>query len=1182
MGIPDADSFGNMVNRGGKEGRNMTTRIATGLFILIMALILIFTPAGPQVSGQPGSEIGYTPLLQQLEGEPTGEPQPPPEEEPVVPEEEPLIPEEGLTAMDEPVEPPETGSPPETVPGDNLSPDALSSPEEETAPPGDTLPPDTVPPDEDLFPPGDTYPPEDTTPVEPVPPETSEEPTVPPDEPTGTPDEPTGIPPETATTPPETITPEPSDSVPPVPSETVTPLPTETITPVPAYPLNIHIEGEGQVIREPEVETYPEGTEVLMTAVPAEGWLFNLWSGDLEGMEKQQKLVVTGEMEVTAVFIRVTTLSAAVISADSAVLYGELSLFPAEAPVVSFEYGETASLGKEILVEEPEVEGQSLVEILQGQPETFFAVLSDLTPGTLYYYRAKVVLGDQTAYGEILTFTTLKLTDGPRSDWFVSPQGNDATGDGSKARPFRTISRALEAASDGHRVCIYPGIYPENLLVNKSVDILGESGKATDVVIDGSRKPNGNVIEMTNIKCSIKNLTVANGARCGIYGDKGGHFEFQNLIVKGNFWGISYYFPNNNSAITVRDCRFHSNNTGISIGGHPYPATIQQNVLENNSRFGIHLADAQRVNITGNIIKRNGYGIFSDNSNLTVTGNTIENNSSEGVAVDHSSTTITRNVIRGNGSHGISLQATLGDITNNLIVNNKKNGIHGEEPNTIANNTITGNNGGLILPYTTGRCRIINNIIVWNGEDFSCKTRASYCNIGTGDLSGSRNISADPLFVNPAKGDYHLRTGSPCIDTGTGSGAPGIDLDGNKRPYGRGVDMGCYESRAGKSAQPPATSPPAPPVTVPPKPAPRVEIHDWWVSLAGSDQTGDGTRENPFRTIRKAVSEVAAGDTVHVLPGLYQENLEITASLTLTGESEKAAEVVINGEKKGVVIRAGQVKLSLKKLTLENGEKYGLELVKSHCTLEDVIIKDNAGDGVYAEENTLTVQKCQVFHNSGAGILVKEAALTVTESHIHSNKTGLQVEACQALITGNVIEKCREAGINFREYRASIKKNTVRENGFGIVAGGSLDIENNLVVKNDKAGILIHHSPVKINNNTISGNDTGIEVDEEYRDYRFYNNISWGNAGADVSGPVGSTHSNIRSGNTSGNGNLRDDPQFVNPEQGDYQLKSGSSCIDAATNKGAPAEDLAGNQRPADGDQDGQAVTDMGAYEHIP
>ena len=178
--------------------------------------------------------------------------------------------------------------------------------------------------------------------------------------------------------------------------------------------------------------------------------------------------------------------------------------------------------------------GTSSTEFFQYQPATFFSQCSGFVPlAHFIYYRAKVVMGDQTASrrNSDLYHPRLYLTESG-SDWFVSPR-NDETGDGSKRPDLSlTIRRALEAASDGHRIRIYPGTYSENLVVNKSVDILGESGKSTDVVIDGGRR--GNVIEMGNIKCSIKNLTVANGKGHGIRGGNGGRFVLQNLIVKGN------------------------------------------------------------------------------------------------------------------------------------------------------------------------------------------------------------------------------------------------------------------------------------------------------------------------------------------------------------------------------------------------------------------------------------------------------------------------------------------------------------------------------------------------------------------------------------------------------------------------------------------------------------------------
>jgi len=62
-----------------------------------------------------------------------------------------------------------------------------------------------------------------------------------------------------------------------------------------------------------------------------------------------------------------------------------------------------------------------------------------------------------------------------------------------------------------------------------------------------------------------------------------------------------------------------------------------------------------------------------------------------------------------------------------------------------------------------------------------------------------------------------------------------------------------------------------------------------------------------------------------------------------------------------------------------------------------------------------------------------------------------------------------------------------------------------------------------------------------------------------------------------GNGVSTEDPQF---EDGAGRLSWGSPCIDAGDNAAVGAsEDLDGNPRIVDGDQDGTAIVDMGAYE---
>jgi hypothetical protein len=51
----------------------------------------------------------------------------------------------------------------------------------------------------------------------------------------------------------------------------------------------------------------------------------------------------------------------------------------------------------------------------------------------------------------------------------------------------------------------------------------------------------------------------------------------------------------------------------------------------------------------------------------------------------------------------------------------------------------------------------------------------------------------DPVFVDPATGDFHLQSASPAIDAGVTVSAVVGDRDGQPRPAGAGYDIGPYE-----------------------------------------------------------------------------------------------------------------------------------------------------------------------------------------------------------------------------------------------------------------------------------------------------------------------------------------------------------------------------------------------------
>ena len=63
----------------------------------------------------------------------------------------------------------------------------------------------------------------------------------------------------------------------------------------------------------------------------------------------------------------------------------------------------------------------------------------------------------------------------------------------------------------------------------------------------------------------------------------------------------------------------------------------------------------------------------------------------------------------------------------------------------------------------------------------------------TGTITETNRITADPLLVDPALGDFRLQAGSPAIDAGSTNPDVTDDYVGTSRPQGAGYDLGAYE-----------------------------------------------------------------------------------------------------------------------------------------------------------------------------------------------------------------------------------------------------------------------------------------------------------------------------------------------------------------------------------------------------
>jgi hypothetical protein len=328
------------------------------------------------------------------------------------------------------------------------------------------------------------------------------------------------------------------------------------------------------------------------------------------------------------------------------------------------------------------------------------------------------------------------------------------------------------------------------------------------------------------------------------------------------------------------------------------------------------------------------------------------------------------------------------------------------------------------------------------------------------------------------------------------------------------------------------------------------------------------------------------------------DSREVGNSVTLTSSS-------VSGNMGGIRVASGT--LTATDSDISNNSNLGgifldtgSTLIASGSTIGGNT-RDGDGGGIYGYYSTMSLTSSAVSGNTasvtpsgyggygGGAFIGRSSSLTLTDSTVAENSAGRAGGGIYTYSFGSL------AATN-----STISGNTSSENGGGIlsISSQAMTFANTTISGNTaigKGGGIRNSGVMSLENVTVTNNgaadDSGISNDgtASLRNTIVADNSSGENCGGTT--PVTSRGHNLDSGNScqfTGLGDLINTYPLLRPLEDNggptftHGLYAGSPAVDTGDNAGCLTTDQRGVARPLDGDEDGTAICDIGAYEFEP
>jgi parallel beta-helix repeat protein len=481
---------------------------------------------------------------------------------------------------------------------------------------------------------------------------------------------------------------------------------------------------------------------------------------------------------------------------------------------------------------------------------------------------------------------------------------------------FSTIGDAIGAVAGTGTVHVLAGTYPEQVTIQKSLNLVGEGRDVTTITAPADRT--GYVDGFTNpytwqsdyllaaygtsetICVSVSGLTFDANDQIHNYDRFTGVF-FNNVsgvnagLFDSAITGFSAADPSatgvrvlGDSLLTIDNNNVSYTIDGIAAYGDLVSATADPNVVISNNNIGLQsgvsvneteqgivVAFGATGTVSHNTIGAGYIGIFVSSSNNVIVnnGNDISGEVTGIMLFNASNTTVSGNTIADCSSNGVYLWNSAG----NNILENDISGVstgHGDGWGIALDGGSTGNN---VLRNTVTD----GDVGLWVGNGSDNATVAN--NFFTGNLIGVQadvyEGGAEPVGLTLHENDLS--------DNGTFISTNGAQIDASANWFGTGVNAAAAAAKISG-----------------------VDYVDFTPMLESGDANSGavgfqanygsltvhhlGAQTDPAgQRIQEAVNAVNTGGTVHVAAGIYVEQVEIDNNLTLQGAGMGTSGTVI-------------------------------------------------------------------------------------------------------------------------------------------------------------------------------------------------------------------------------------------------------------------------------------------------